>query len=217
MVEDIHDISYELTGSELIALLLENEEIKRLLPKYNQAQRRNTFHFGIFSEPNEHGYLELSIRRLNDKDRPEASFTTRFAAEGALKRRIERHNLCMNLCGMSTGPGACFHHQIHQCKGACVQKENPDAYNARVEAAIETLNYGRSNFFIVGDGRNYEEKSVVKIENGVYTGYAYMYETEMRTPTAIASHIPYKPESPDVLNIIRNYIKKKPKEVKPWG
>lgn len=39
MIDEIHHISYELTGSELIALLLESDEIKTQKPKFNRRQR----------------------------------------------------------------------------------------------------------------------------------------------------------------------------------
>lgn len=219
MIEEIHDVSYELCGSELIALLKENEEIKRLLPKYNRAQRRKMFNFGVFSEPDNNGYLRLKIGRLTgkEKEKAESCYTTRSGAEGALKRRIENYRLCMNLCGLQTGSGACFHYQIHLCQGACVQVEPPKPYNERVMEAIASMNYGKSNFLIVGEGRNYMERSVVLVENGTYSGYTYLLESEVyRSPEEIKNYIPFKVDSPDVLNIIRTYIRKHPKEVKPF-
>ena len=45
---EIHHINYELTGNELIALILESQEIRRLWPKYNQAQKFKTEEWGIF-------------------------------------------------------------------------------------------------------------------------------------------------------------------------
>ena len=37
MRQDIAAVSYELTGNELLALLKENDEIKKNKPKYNRA------------------------------------------------------------------------------------------------------------------------------------------------------------------------------------
>jgi DNA polymerase III subunit epsilon len=37
LYNEIHDISWELTGNEFLAFLLESLEIKRLWPKYNKA------------------------------------------------------------------------------------------------------------------------------------------------------------------------------------
>lgn len=217
MMEEIYDISYELTGSELVALLLENEEIKNLLPKYNRAQRRIKFHYGIFAEPNKYGYLCLTIGRLDGKRQPQASYTVRSSAEAALQRRVEQYNLCENLSGMTTGPGACFQYQIRICKGACVQAESPKSYNLRAEAAIASMNYGKANFFIIAEGRNYDEKAVVAVQNGTYCGYTYIPAQESNQSTDyLMDLIAPKAETPDVLNIIRTYIKKHPKEVRAY-
>ncbi len=43
MRAQIADISYEITGNELIALLRESHEIKKFKPLYNRAQRRSIF------------------------------------------------------------------------------------------------------------------------------------------------------------------------------
>ena len=45
---EIHHITYELTGNELIALILESQEIRRLWPKYNQAQKHRVEEWGIY-------------------------------------------------------------------------------------------------------------------------------------------------------------------------
>ena len=46
MKQRIHSISYELTGSELIALLKESKEIKEQKPMYNRAQKRSSYLLG---------------------------------------------------------------------------------------------------------------------------------------------------------------------------
>ncbi len=42
----IADISCELMGNELVALLFESDEIKRMKPYYNRQQRRSVFNTG---------------------------------------------------------------------------------------------------------------------------------------------------------------------------
>src|SRR5690606_5689739 len=46
LIKDIARIEHELTGSELIALLLESTLIKKHQPKYNRALRKNLFPYG---------------------------------------------------------------------------------------------------------------------------------------------------------------------------
>ena len=48
MRSEIADVDFELTGSELIALLLESSEIKKYQPIYNRQQRRTFFNYGLY-------------------------------------------------------------------------------------------------------------------------------------------------------------------------
>ncbi len=216
MIEEVMDISYELTGNELIALLREDEEIKKIQPRYNRRQKRQFYHFGIFSEPDAHGYLRLYIERLTeDGPKPEAIYSSRRNAEAAMIRKIEQHNLCQNLCGLSTGKGACFHYQIHVCKGACILEEPANSYNLRVEEAIAGMNYGKKNFVVVGDGRDFEEQTLTFVENGVYIGFMYIHSDEIRRHSwqSLKGMVTPKRENPDILHVLRNFIRKNPKTV----
>lgn len=216
MLERIHDINYVLTGSELVALLLENEEIKRLQTPFNRAQRRQTFRFGIYAEPDSQGYLRLWVDKIKKDQKPVSAFAVRAQAESALNYRSRKNQLCPKLCNLETGKGRCFHHQLHICLGACVGEEGPNSYNERVQLTISQLNYGRSdqnNFLIIGDGRHYQERSVVYVENGIYQGYDYLDTDALKDLEAVRMAIPRKAETPDVQRIIQGYIKKNRKEV----
>ncbi|NJK94573.1 MAG: hypothetical protein HC905_06265 [Bacteroidales bacterium] len=75
MKTQIVSIDYEITGSELIALLLESEEIKKHKPRFNHAQRRTPTHCGIFLNIDENGYMRLSIaNNANSNSDPLTSF-----------------------------------------------------------------------------------------------------------------------------------------------
>ncbi|MCI4669357.1 MAG: GIY-YIG nuclease family protein [Bacteroidia bacterium] len=218
MFEQVTEINYELTGSELMALLLENEEIKRILPKYNRAQTRRSYKFGIYAAPNPDGYLELFVDKYNAKNSPLAGFSGRTHAESALASRGRKAGLCPKLYGAERGPGRCFHHQLHICQGACIGEESPESYNERVQELVDQMALGKINkdsYLIVGKGRNYEEKSVVLIQDGFYRGHTYMESSFLQQDIhAICEAIPVKKEAPDVQRIIRAYIRKHPKEVK---
>ncbi|HEY4652443.1 MAG TPA: exonuclease domain-containing protein, partial [Pontibacter sp.] len=64
----IADITYELMGNELVALLYESAEIKRMKPHYNRQQRRSVFNTGIFVYEDEKGYKRLTYGSINKAD-----------------------------------------------------------------------------------------------------------------------------------------------------
>ncbi|MBK6527155.1 MAG: hypothetical protein IPG07_17360 [Crocinitomicaceae bacterium] len=56
-------IDHELTGSELIALLKESEEIKLHKPVYNRAQKNSVFSHGLFIHEDQAGYKRFTIKK----------------------------------------------------------------------------------------------------------------------------------------------------------
>ena len=165
MRERIASISYELTGSELIALLKESEEIKQNKPLYNRAQRRSLSHWGLYTGHDGFGYTTLKLARLADVvDTPVTAFNNKTEAREHLTRLVEKHWLCQKLSGLYHTEGACFHYGIRQCNGACVQQEPVKVYNKRVDELLSGFRFDHANMLIIDQGRDPEERSIVRIE-----------------------------------------------------
>lgn len=208
MRDRITDVSWEETGSELVALLLESAEIKQHKPLYNRLQRRSASNFGLFVYEDEDGYLNLEIKRLQDDEIPLTTFHFQKEALDFLHNLAERNSLCKKLCHLEDGPGVCFGAQVHCCNGACLGNENPDLYNIRVKNAVKTFQYRSPDFFIVDKGRTDDEKAVVKIEKGKYIGFGFV-SCECNDIGAIHDYIkPYK-DNRDIQSIIRGYLRRK--------
>ena len=175
----IADISWEVTGSELIALLKESYEIKENKPVYNRAQRRTSFRWGIFSFFDENGYINYRYGNLDNDDAPVSVFSSKDKARAKLNSNVERYNLCQKLSGLYETDGACFHHQVGICRGACCGKETAEEYNERASKAMEEFVFTRRNFFVIDKGRDEEERCAVKIVNGKYAGFGYFNINEM--------------------------------------
>jgi DNA polymerase-3 subunit epsilon len=175
MRERIASISYELTGSELIALLKESAEIKQNKPLYNRAQRRSLSHWGLYEGKNEYGYISFRLARIQDElEHPITAFNNKTEAREMLTRLAEKHWLCQKLTGLYVTEGACFHYSIRQCNGACVQIEAVKEYNKRAEALMSGFKLDNGNMLIIDIGRDQNERSVVRIEKGIYMGFGYI-------------------------------------------
>ncbi len=207
MIDEVHNISYELTGSELIALLLESDEIKVQKPKYNRRQRRTDNHYGIFTYKDDNGYICFKTEGIN-KENPIVSFNSAREARNRLYILSEKYQLCQKLCGLYETQGACFYYQLKHCNGACIQEELPENYNKRAQELLDELSYNWQNFFIVDAGRNDNEKAVVKVENGKYIGFGYI-DTEFigNDIENLSDVIKVYPDNKDVQQIIRTYLK----------
>ncbi len=209
MRERIALVSYEICGSELVALLLESSEIKTHMPIYNRAQRRTAFVWGLYHFKNEDGYICLRLAKTNeDTGVPVNVFRTKRTALSELERLTEEFQLCQNMNGLYQSSGACFHYTIKQCLGACVGEEPTEDYNKRVQSLIKQYQYQNSNLLIVDPGRRVGEKSIVLIENFVYKGFGFVEEEELdQAIEVIKSFVKYYPENKDVATIIRGYLR----------
>lgn len=209
MRDQIADIGFEVTGNELIALLMESEEIKKHQPVYNKALRRKALQWGLYRSVDENGYFRLEIARNSRDELPLTSFTSKMAATSHLIMLTEAFTLCQKLCGLYESKGACFHHQIKQCKGACIGKESAENYNLRVSQAIEPYVLHHEDFLVIGQGRELSEKSVVLVENGKYKGFGYVdfeIADNISTEMLRESITPY-PDNRDNRQIIKSHIK----------
>lgn len=175
MLNDIAHISIENTGSELIALLLESDEIKKIKPIYNTSQKRTSAvpFYGIFHRYDNDGYLNLFVTKLQDGLEPLAMVDSGIEAKKIFDRAVEKYNLCLSKCDLHNFKGPCFNYQLKKCNGACISQEAVDEYNLRAEEAIKTFSFQNKNFFLVGKGREEGEKSIVCIERGQYKGFGY--------------------------------------------
>lgn len=214
MMERIADVDFVETGSELIALLHENSEIKKHQPKYNRAQLKRYFKVGVFAEEDAKGYLRLQIKKLEKGLEPIAPFPEKGAAEGALRRKAEEFGLCLHRCGLVTcrGSGACLYQQLTLCQGV---DETAKSYNERVELALTGLLFGESSFLVLGPGRESEERSIVAVVNNQYLGFGYIESAliDDNNLSGLLDHIESFPEEPGVRRIIQQYTKHHPQEL----
>jgi len=210
MSNRIASVSYEVTGSELLALLLESSEIKRHRPPYNRAQRRTRYGYSIFTYVDDKGYICLCAGHEVNGYQPVASFPTLTNAQNYLYNLIEKHNLCQKLCGLYESKGACFYHSIKQCNGACLGDEPAELYNRRARKALNEMGFKDKDFYIIEKGRTSEEYSVVKISGGRYTGFGYV-DSSYTDLISMDCCIREFEDNRDTRHIIKSYMKKHPR------
>ncbi len=205
----IADVSFTITGSELIALLLESEEIKKHQPFFNRALKRARFNFGICLSKNENGYLCLSAESIDSDEKDSiVTFSTLKEARASMQHILENYKLCQKLTGLYESQGACFYQSVHQCNGACIGSELPDVYNKRVKKAIKYLNNEtKNNLAIVESGRTHGEKAIVCLEEGRYRGFGFIDEQDSIIGwEQLVDSINQFTDNRDTQQIIRQYL-----------
>lgn len=210
--QHVHEVTYEITGNELIALLLESNEIKRLRPPINRAQRLRRFPYVIYTYTNEAGYICFNFTKVTQKTRKQYQIISEHPKQGSARGRLEAalktFELCARYCHLQPGNGACFNFHLKQCLGACAGQEVPESYNERARLAKETLStIFEQNFFLIDKGRHSNEKSVVLVENGYYRGYGYLDADEsIGNLEMLRGMIHPFPGNPETTRIIQRYL-----------
>ncbi len=212
----VTDLSYEVTGSELVALLLESAEIKRLQPPVNRALRNQNFVGGIFAYTDARGYRCLAPGKITARVKKGLELVAEFPkldhARNQLQAVARQFELCDKLCNLDFSGSSCFHYNIKLCRGACVAEESTDDYNERVEHALLVLDKRLSgSFFIVEPGRTAEEKALIGVQDGRFLGYAFVDSAEGFTTEDLLEAMHFPGKDPDAGKIIRGYMSGKRK------
>lgn len=206
---EVFTVTYEETGSELIAYLKECEEIKINKPIYNRAQSKTILPWAIYPETDANGYLNLRLRQSDGRKKEITSYASLAEAKNALFRISSQHQLCQKLNGLYDTDAACFQYKINECDGACIGKIGHESYNSRVQQFIDKTCFDNKNLMIIDRGRNVNERSAVLIENGVYKGYTfYDLNYQIHTISVLKNIIIPMSGNRDSRTIIQNAIRK---------
>lgn len=206
---EVFAVTYEETGSELIALLKESEEIKINKPIYNRAQRKSIFQWALYEVLNDDGYLSLQLQKADGRKKEITAFTSIQEGKNALFKITEKYNLCQKINGLYESKNSCFQYKIKECNGACIQKESPEEYNQRVEDFINEMAFDNNNMVVIDRGRKVDERSAVLIENGIYKGYCfYDLNYQINNIEILKNILIPMQNNRDTRSIIQSYLRK---------
>lgn len=206
---EVFDVTFEETGSELIALLKESEEIKVNKPIYNRSQKKTFFPWSLYLATDSEGYLSIKMQKTDSRKKEIASFASHVEAQSKLFKITEKHVLCQKINGLEMVKTNCFPFQLKQCHGACIGKEVPESYNERVQTFLKEQELEDDNMIVIERGRTIEERSAVLIEGGVFKGYAFFDLNYQITHIDILKNILVPmPANRDSKYIILSYLRK---------
>ncbi|WP_461305136.1 exonuclease domain-containing protein [Aureisphaera sp.] len=206
---EVVSVSYELTGSELVALLKESEEIKQNKPVYNRALRKTLYQYQLVTYTDDHGYINLKIEKANQKKKAVTTFTNYPQAKSVLFKVTENYQLCQKLTGLHNVKGSCFSYSIKECLGACVHEEPAMDYNERVYEFLKQNSYESKHMLVIDRGRDVDERSVILIENGQYKGFGFFsLNFQITNAEVLKSIITPMQDNRDAQHIIQGYLRK---------
>ena len=142
MVSHIEEFEYITTNTEMEALILENNLIKKYMPQYNVLLRDDkTYPYIKVTTNEEYPRIVKTRRILHDG----CKYFGPYADVNAVNQIIDLINAIFGLKRCSTqkfpaGFKPCLHYHINQCKGMCAGKVSPSEYMESIDQAIDLLN-----------------------------------------------------------------------------
>lgn len=201
-LKHICSISHKVCGTELMALVLENIEIRRLWPQYNRSQKRFTYTYGLYSFSDQKGYLRLAIEKKKTTVPPLYTFNTLHEGNDLLKKLVKQYELHTGLCFIDTSS---------QWK----VEEEAAVYNTKVQRAVQALRTELPTFAVLDTALNTtDSRCCLLIEKGQFYGMGYLPRKEddhtVTKLDTLKSSLTQYPDSAYIRGLIFQYADKFP-------
>lgn len=208
-LHDIYGISFEVCATELMALLLECTEIKKLWPVYNKALKRYEPKYGLYTYEARSGYKYLAVGNVTKFQECVEVFSTIHEGINLLRSLCEKFELDYRYCKYAIEGGGELFHQPD-----LIALPDVVIHNEHVDNAIEFVLNSRQTFAIVDKGRTKEERSCIWVENGHFYGMGYIAsDVGITEVLEIKDYVtPYK-SSHYIMQLIYSYAQKYPGKV----
>ena len=202
LLQKIHHVSYQETGNELVALLLESDEIKKHYPAYNKAQKHKSNDYHVCYYEGQDGVLRIDVFLQKFAKNSIQSFSSMVMAKDHLHKLVEKSNLCPKYTALERTKGNCY---LGENCSICSGQETKEEYNTRVLAATENKE-DKLTAYIVGPGRTREEASVVAIEEGDYRGFGFVANDLALSQEDLLDCIEPYENNNDIKQIIKAFV-----------
>lgn len=174
-LREVTDIGFELTGNELIALLLEDAEIRKHWPEHNKAQKRKTYRTSVISYDDHSGFRRLAFQSGGNQVGAIKTFASVSAARKWLHALASEFALDERLLGLT----------MFDTSRAAVSAQ---AHNEALDHALREFLMRDPSYVIAASGRREGEIGYVVVERGRLQGYAFT-EYAITNPDELLFHI----------------------------
>ena len=159
MVNNICDIDFILTDTELDALLLECEMIKKIRPMYNKLMKNHENYSYIKINKNiDYPYLQV-VKEIDDNSEYFGPYTMDKKLDEIVKIISREYKL--RTCKLMN---KCIKYDLNQCIGPCRNVISKEKYNNIIENIINDLNNSSENLIKILSEKMQEEINKLDFE-----------------------------------------------------
>jgi len=211
----IHHVDFVTCGTELMALILEANEIKRLWPENNRAMKRYEHKYDLYVFEDQNGYLRLAVDKHKKNNNAIQSFNSLLEGYNFLTQLIDKYQLCAKLCYLQKTATKCYAHENGQCFGACSGIETVTVYNKKLNAALNDIQSQQPSFALVDEGRKEEEFSCLLVEKGKFYGMGYFTDKNYLSDglAPIKNDLSIYQSNSYILNLILSHAEQHPQKL----
>ncbi len=156
-INDICSIDFEESGTELMALLMECQMIKKHWPIHNRALKRYEPKYTLIRYQDIRGYDRLAVSKINPQMENLRCFETVGEANLFLSKLMDAFALAPALCTFFS-PAT---HTREDRKVDYTQIPTLEDYRLKMEAVFDYLQNTKHSFILLDAGRTEEEKSYI--------------------------------------------------------
>ncbi len=175
-------VTFDRTGSELVALLKEHHETKKNRPTYNSLTAKGFSH-GVFLYTDGNGRFILKPERANGQDNRLSSFNSMRASKNFIIKVIDEFELNTD--------------------------DKVTEHNLKVTEVFKKYSINKRDLLLLDQGRELGEQSAVLIKDGVLQGTAYIeLNHQMKTKGTIKKLMTPIDSDDMTTYIIETYLRK---------
>jgi DNA polymerase-3 subunit epsilon len=193
----IYKVSHQVCASEIMALILESAEIRRIWPLHNRSQKRFQHTYGLYSFEDQNGYIRLAIEKKRKHLQPFYTFNLVHEGYSLLRKLVNEFGL---------DEGLCFFDRT----GTTVS-EAPAVYNIKVKEALHTLTRQLPTFAVAAGEKHHKEQGYILIEKGRFYGMGYISGQHLPSDLeALKSTLTPYPDNDYIRGLVYQYVEKHP-------
>ncbi|MEW2922300.1 exonuclease domain-containing protein [Muricauda sp. ANG21] len=190
-------VTYEETGSELVALLKEYQELRRTRPKHNSIARRKLFSHIINFEQNGEAHIILDIEKSKSQPTKKIGFNGVPSAKSFLDKITSEFDICP--CSLPS----------HANSQERVEETDAAVCNEKVLSAFDKYSIHGKNIALLDQGRETGERSFILIKQGKLKGFGFVeLNHQINNIHILESIMTTIPSDENTTFIIESYLRK---------
>ncbi len=193
-MRNIVNIETYQTGSELLALIKEDVEIRKYWPPHNSAQKRANVSFHIITYLDQNKGIRLGVKKARIAADAIKTFQTLRAAKSWLHEQVKLYELLPTFCMM---PEVWYDYELPSL----------EEHNERIGLLLEELNASQGEFLILEKGRKNIEKGFVWVKSGSVTAMGFAPRNiEWNNMDALMEYAEHVYTSPTLEQVVSTYL-----------